>query len=87
MAEEMKTEKKGRKRDRANSIGDALLPHANIGRVMRRSLRPKTMLSNQAVLAAQVFFASINSSSTSMYQILVFECSLQKLHSDLEIAH
>ena len=46
---------KGRKRDRASSVSDALLPHANLSRVMRRSLRPKTMLSNQAVLAAQVW--------------------------------
>lgn len=62
-------EKKGRKRDRANSISDALLPHANISRVMRRSLRPKTMLSNQAVLAAQVFCVSTFSHSTSIYSM------------------
>ncbi len=51
---EREIKRKRRKRDRAEFISDSLLPHANLARVMRRALRPSTMLSNQAILATQV---------------------------------
>jgi len=45
---------KKRKRDRAESAEEALLPHEPLARVMRRALKPTTMLERTAVRTVQV---------------------------------
>jgi len=45
---------KKRKRDRAESAEEALLPHEPLARVMRRALKPNTMLERTAVQTVQV---------------------------------
>ena len=47
-------EKRKRKRDKAESAEDALLPHEPLARVMRKSLKPTTALERAAVRTTQV---------------------------------
>lgn len=61
-------EDRKRKRDRAESAEDALVPHEPLARVMRRALKPSTTLERGAVRAVQT-------SLSEMVMVVVGEAS------------
>ena len=52
-------EDRKRKRDRAESAEDALMPHEPLARVMRRALKPSTTLERGAVRAVQTSLSEL----------------------------